>query len=263
MDLGIRGKKAVIAGGSAGLGAACAKALAAEGAEIFVSARGEERLRTFAASTARETAASLHPIVADHGTAEGRSTLLAACPDPDILVITCSPPALTENYLDIDPGAYRASLETTFIGPVELMRATLEGMAARKFGRVVNITTAGAKAPWEARLLSGPFRSALLNFVHAVSKRYIQHNVTMNNLLPGMFATPASVDRLTESARKNNSTYEQEMRAFAKGRMRIPAGRFGEVEELAPFCALLCSAQASFLTGQSIVVDGGGITALF
>src|SRR5258708_7821458 len=189
MDLGIRGRKAIVAGGSAGLGAASAKALAAEGVEVFVSARGDQRLRAFAAAAAAETGGILHPVVADHSTEAGRAALLAACPEPDILVITCSPPGMTEDYLEITPEEHRAALETTYIGPVELMRATLEGMAERGFGRVVNITTIGAKAPWEARLLSGPPRSALINFVHAVSKRYITRNVTMNNLLPGMFHT--------------------------------------------------------------------------
>jgi 3-oxoacyl-[acyl-carrier protein] reductase len=262
VDLGIKGRKAIVAGGSAGLGAASAKALAAEGVEVFVSARGEARLRAFAADAARETGGVLHPIVADHSTEEGRAALLAACPEPDILVITCSPPLMTEDYLEISPQDYRDALEITFIGPIELMRATLEGMAARGFGRVVNITTIGAKAPWQARLLSGPPRSALINFVHAVSKRYIDKNVTMNNLLPGMFHTATTKERFMERAQQNGTTYEQEEYGFAKKRLRIPAGRFGQPEELAPFCAMLCSAHTSFMTGQSVVIDGGGVTAL-
>ncbi|MFC3711221.1 SDR family oxidoreductase [Sphingoaurantiacus capsulatus] len=262
MDLGIRGRKAIVAGGSAGLGAASAQALAAEGVELFISARGRERLEDFAAQVAQETGAKVTAVVADHGTEAGRATLLAACPEPDILVITCSPPAMTEDYLEITPQDYRDSVETTLIGPIELMRATLEGMAERGFGRVVNIATIGAKAPWQARLLSGPTRSALLNFVHAVSKRYIARNVTMNNLLPGMFHTATSLERFTQMAAEKGTTYEQEEFAFAKKRLRIPAGRFGQPEELAPFCAMLCGAQASFITGQSLVIDGGGITSL-
>jgi 3-oxoacyl-[acyl-carrier protein] reductase len=263
VELGIKGRKAIVAGGSAGLGAASAKALAAEGVEVYVSARGEERLRAFAVEASRETGGVLHPVVADHSTEAGRAALLAACPEPDILVITCSPPRMTEDYLEISAQDYRDSLETTFIGPIELMRATLEGMAERGFGRVVNIATIGAKAPWQARLLSGPQRSALLNFVHAVSKRYIARNVTMNNLLPGMFHTATTQENFSQRARENGTTYEEEEFAFAKKRLRIPAGRFGRPEELAPFCALLCSSHASFMTGQSLVLDGGGITALF
>jgi 3-oxoacyl-[acyl-carrier protein] reductase len=262
MDLGIRGKRAIVAGGSAGLGGASARALAAEGVELFVSARGEERLRRFAADTERETGSRVTPVVADHGTEAGRTALLAACPEPDILVITCSPPPLTEDYLQIEPQDYRAAIETTLIGPIELMRATLEGMAQRGFGRVVNIATIGAKAPWQARLLSGPPRSALLNFVHAVSKRYITRNVTLNNLLPGMFHTAATQRRFSELADQKGTTYEQEEYAWARKRLRIPAGRFGRSEELAPFCAMFCSAHATFITGQSLVIDGGGITSL-
>jgi 3-oxoacyl-[acyl-carrier protein] reductase len=262
MDLGIKGKKAIVAGGSAGLGGASAMALAAEGVELYVSARGEERLRAFASKIADETGGQVTPVVADHGTEEGRQALLAACPDPDILVITCTGPRMTEDYREITPQDYRDSIETTFIGPIELMRATLDGMASRRFGRVVNIATIGAKAPWRARLLSGPPRSALLNFVHAVSKQYIEKNVTMNNVLPGMFHTAATLERFNQYASEKGTTYEQEEYGFARKRLRIPAGRFGRSEELAPFCAMFCSAHASFTTGQSLVIDGGGITSL-
>jgi 3-oxoacyl-[acyl-carrier protein] reductase len=257
MNLGISGKRAIVAGGSAGLGAASARALAAEGVELFISARGEKRLRETASSIAADTGAKVTPVIADHGTRDGRAALLEACPEPDILVITCSPPAQTEDYLEITEEDWRATLETTLIGPIELMRATLEGMAARGFGRVVNIATVGAKTPQEWRLLSGPPRSALINFVHAVSKRYIKYNVTMNNLLPGMFHTPGSDDRFNAWAAERNSTFEEEVRAFAVDRLRIPAGRFGKPEELGPFCAMLCSVHATFVTGQSLVLDGG------
>lgn len=257
MDLGISGRKAIVAGGSAGLGAASAKALAAEGVELYISARGEARLREKAAEIEKETGAKVIPVVADHGTREGRAALLAACPEPDILVITCSPPKMTEDYLEIEEQDWWDSLATTFVGPVELMKACLEGMASRGFGRVVNIATVAAKTPREWRLLSGPPRSALVNFVQAVSKRYISHNVTMNNLLPGMFNTPTAEERFVQWAAENNRTYEDEVHAFAVDRLRIPAGRFGNVEELAPFCAMLCSRHTTFMTGQSIVIDGG------
>lgn len=262
MDLGIAGRKAIVAGGSAGLGGATAMALAAEGVELFVSARGEERLLAHVREIVSRTGANVTPVVADHSTEEGRAALLAACPEPDILVMTCAPPRMTEDFRDITPQDYRDSIETTLIGPIELMRATLDGMAARGFGRVVNIATIGAKAPWQARLLSGPPRSALLNFVHAVSKQFISKNVTMNNVLPGMFHTATTMERFTAWAEEKGTTYDEEEYAFARKRLRIPAGRFGRAEELAPFCAMFCSAHASFTTGQSLVIDGGGITSL-
>jgi 3-oxoacyl-[acyl-carrier protein] reductase len=257
VDLGIAGRTAIVAGGSAGLGEASARALAAEGVRLFISARGEDRLKAAAAAIARDTGVQVTPVVADHGTVEGRAALLAACPEPDILVITCSPPRQTEDYLEITVEDWRESLDVTLIGPIELMKGCLEGMANRGFGRVVNIATVGAKTPQEWRLLSGPPRSALVNFVHAVSKRYIARNVTMNNLLPGMFFTPTSRERFEEWALENKRSFDEEVHAFAVDRLRIPAGRFGEVEELAPFCALLCSAHTTFMTGQSIVIDGG------
>jgi 3-oxoacyl-[acyl-carrier protein] reductase len=262
VDLGIKGRKAIVAGGSAGLGAACAKALAADGVEVFVSARGEERLRTFVETTRRETGGVLHPVVADHSTETGRATLLAACPEPDILVVSSSPAAITEDYLKVSPQDHRDSLEINYIAPIELMRATLEGMAAREFGRVVHIATAGAKSPMEARLRSGPPRSALINFVHAISKRYIARNVTVNSLLPGVFNTATSFEHFTRIAEANGTTREEEEIKIAKDWLRIPAGRFGRVDELGPFCAMLCSAHASFISGQSIVIDGGAVNAL-
>ena len=261
MDLGIRGRKAIVAGGSAGLGASCARALAADGVEVFVSARGEERLRQFVETTSRETGGVMHAVVADHGTEAGRAALLAACPEPDILVVSSSPAPLTDDYLKIDPQDHRDSLEINYIAPVELMRSTLEGMAARGFGRVVHIATAGAKSPMEVRLRSGPPRSALINFVHAISKRYIVNNVTVNNLLPGVFNTAATSEHFARLAARTGTTAEEIEFKTAEG-FRVPAGRFGRMEEFGLFCATLCSANASFITGQSIVIDGGAVTTL-
>jgi 3-oxoacyl-[acyl-carrier protein] reductase len=152
MDLGIKGRKAIVAGGSAGMGHSSAKALAREGAEIVLSARGEERLAAAALALARETGAKVTPVVADHATAEGRARLLAACPEPDIVVITCAPPKITGDFRDIIPKDWHDSVDTTLVGPIEIMRAVLDGMAARGFGRVVNIGTGAAKAPAQIRL---------------------------------------------------------------------------------------------------------------
>lgn len=251
MDLGITGRKAIIAGGSAGLGAASALALAQEGVELFVSARGEARLKAFADELARRTQVRVTAVVADHGTADGRQALLAACPAPDILVITCSPPEFTEDLTQITEAQWVAALSTTLLGPIELMRASLDGMADRGFGRIVNITTVAAKFPWDKRVLSGAPRSALLNYTQAAAKRYAGRNVTLNSLLPRMFQTSAAAGRS-----------EEDLAATAK-KMRIPAGRFGRPEELAQLCATLCGAQAGFMTGQSLVVDGGATNALF
>jgi 3-oxoacyl-[acyl-carrier protein] reductase len=251
MDLGIRGRKAIIAGGSAGLGAASALALAREGVEITVSARGEERLKAFASDLERQTHVRVTAVAADHGTPGGRQALLAACPEPDIMVITCSPPGVTDNLSAITEAQWLAALTTTLLGPIELMRASLDGMAERGFGRVVNIATVAAKFPWDKRVLSGAPRSALINYAQVVAKRYADRNVTVNSLLPGMFRTSGSEGRSDE-----------ELAATAR-KMRIPAGRFGRPEELASLCATLCGANAGFITGQSLVIDGGATNSLF
>jgi 3-oxoacyl-[acyl-carrier protein] reductase len=262
MDLGIRGRKAICAGASAGMGRASALALAREGVEVFLSARGQSRLEAAAAAITAETGTRVTPVVADHSTEAGRAAVLAACPDPDIMVITCSPPEVTAGYRDITPEDWRASFETTCLGPIELMRATAEGMAERGFGRIVNIATGAAKAPAMIRMLSGPTRSALVNYTVALSKLMAPRNVIINNLLPGMFHTDTIRERFGARARAAGTSYEIETQKFVE-EWRIPAGRFGDPEELGAFCALLCSRFAGFTVGQSLVMDGGLINTLF
>ncbi len=257
MDLGIKGRTALVAGGSAGLGGASARLLAAEGVNLVVSARGEDRLNVFAAEVARQTGVSVTPVAADHSTPEGRAGLLAACPNPDILVISCSPPPYVDDLTTIAEAQWLEAINTAFLGPIALMSAVLPGMETRGFGRVVNIGTVSGKAPWDKRVLSGAPRSALLNYVHAASKRFAASNVTLNTLLPGMFATEAA---MAGFAAKGGDA-EAEMLSAAR-KMRIPAGRYGRPEELAQACLLLCGAQAGFITGQSLVLDGGATTSL-
>jgi 3-oxoacyl-[acyl-carrier protein] reductase len=262
MDLGISGKRAIVAGGSAGLGKASAKALAREGVELFISARGETRLLAAAAEITADSGAKVTPVVADHSTPEGRAALLAACPGPDILVITCAPPKTTEDYHDIEVADWHDSIATTLIGPIELMRATLDGMVERGFGRVVNIGTGAAKNPAEIRLLSGPSRAALCNYTVAISKRVARHNVIINNLLPGMYHTATIEERFNAAAAANGTTYEEETRKFVD-RWRIPSGRFGDPDDFGAFCAIFCSRFAVNTVGQSLVIDGGLTNVLF
>ena len=262
MDLGIAGRKAIVAGASAGMGKAAALALAREGVEIFLSARGEERLIAAAAEIAAETGVKVTPVVADHGAAEGRAALLAACPEPDILVITCSPPKSTADFRDITPEDWHASAATTLVGPIELMRATVDGMAARGFGRVVNIATIAAKNPAEARLLSGPTRSALANYCVAISKGLARHNVIINTILPGMFHTATTGANFTAQAAANGTSYDEEVAKSVKS-LRIPARRFGDPEDVGAFVAMFCSRHAGYVVGQSLVIDGGLINSLF
>ena len=262
MDLRIRNRRAIIAGSSVGLGYSCAMALAREGVALFISARGEDRLRHAAETIARETKASVTPVVADHATGEGRQALLQACPRPDILVITCSPPKATEDFREISEEDWYGSVATTLIGPVELIKATVSGMADRQWGRIVNIATGAAKHPTELRLLSGPTRSALVNYTVALSKRFAKDNVILNNLLPGLHATPGLAKMISDRAERNGNSF-----AFEEQRLieffNIPTKRLANPEDFGEFCALLCSDYASSIVGQSLVIDGGTISGIF
>jgi 3-oxoacyl-[acyl-carrier protein] reductase len=262
MELGIRGRKAIVAGGSAGMGKESAFALAREGVNIYLSARGEARLKASAHEIAEATGVQVVPIVADHGTAEGRARLLAACPDPDILVITCSPPRFLQSYLEPEPEEWMDALSTTLIGPVELMRSTVGGMAQRGFGRVVNIGTIAAKRPHESRLLSGPPRAALCNYTAAISSGLAKSNVAVNSILPGMFTTASMDEKFKIQAAQNGTTYEQERDKWISY-VGIPASKLGDAKDVGALCALLCSQFASFIIGQSIVIDGGQLYSTF
>jgi 3-oxoacyl-[acyl-carrier protein] reductase len=262
MELGIKGRKAIVTGGSAGMGKESALALAREGVDVFLSARGQARLQASAQEISRATGARVVPVVADHGTTEGRARLLAACPVPDILVITCSPPRFLASYLDPEPDEWASALSTTLIGPVELMRATVGGMAERGFGRVVNIGTIAAKRPHESRLLSGPPRAALCNYSAAVASGLAKNNVAINSILPGMFHTDSMDLRFEALAKQNGTTFEQEQDKWI-AYVGIPAMKLGDPKDVGALCALLCSQFASFIIGQSIVVDGGQLSSTF
>jgi len=262
MELGIKGRKAIVAGGSAGMGKESALALAREGVDVFLSARGEARLQASAHEISLATGARVVPIVADHGTTDGRARLLAVCPEPDILVITCSPPRFLASYLDPEPDEWASALSTTLIGPVELMRATVGGMAERGFGRVVNIGTIAAKRPHESRLLSGPPRAALCNYSAAIASGLAKSNVAINSILPGMFHTDSMDLRFEALAKQNGTTFEQEQDKWI-AYVGIPAMKLGDAKDVGALCALLCSQFASFIIGQSIVVDGGQLSSTF
>jgi len=262
MDLGIRGRKAIVNGGSAGIGKSAALALAREGAELFISARGEDRLRTACADIASETGAKVTPVVADHSSAEGRQRILALCPEPDILVGTCAPPPMTPDYSAITEEQWRECIDISMLGPIEFMRRVTGGMVERRWGRIVNIATVAAKYPAEIRALSGSTRAALTNYAVAVSKVVAQHNVMINTVLPGMHYT-ATVDELFNArAKAKGITFEQEVEQFID-EWRIPTRTFGEADDAGAFVAMFCSEFAKFTTGQSLVIDGGSTNSTF
>jgi 3-oxoacyl-[acyl-carrier protein] reductase len=262
MELGIRGRKALVNGGSAGMGKEAALALAREGVDLVLSARGEARLRATAEEIAAATGVSVTPVVADHSQAEGLARILAACPAPDILVATCSPPPMTEDYRLIDDAQWRSSLDTGLLSPIHFMNAVLEGMVQRGWGRIVNIATIAAKFPLELRILSGAPRAALINYSGAVALRVAQHGVTINNVLPGMFHTAFTAEQFAARARANGTTYDVEVARFTTD-YRIAARRFGDSRDVGALVAWLCSQFAGYLTGQSIVIDGGATRSTF
>ena len=262
MDLKIKGRKAIVNGGSAGMGRGAVLALAIEGVELYVSARSRDRLEQSCEEIARNTQAKITPIVADHSSEEGRARILAACPDPDILVGTCSPPPVTGDYLAIDDDDWQQALDIALMSPVRFMKSVIPSMVERGWGRIVNIGTGAAKFPTQIRILSGAPRAALVNYSVAVSKLVAKHNVIVNNLLPGMHHTAAIRDRYEAEAATKGTSYDEEVQAVID-RWRIPAGRFGDSEDFGALVAMFCSEQASFVTGQSLVVDGGVTNATF
>ena len=264
MDLGIHGKIAIVAGGSAGMGKGSALALAEEGVEVFLSARGEDRLVAAAQEITDRTGTKVTPIVADHSTEQGREALISACPEPDIMVVTISPPKPVFDYNAISVEDWRDSVETGLIGPVELMRHFSAGMAERGWGRIVNIGTIAAKYPLDMRLLSGPARSALINYAAVVSRQVAQRGVVINNVLPGMIATEGLFEILSAGAKAEG--LDREEQGLAEELLKIfdiPTRCLGEADDVGKVVAMLCSQAASFIVGQSIVVDGGMARGMF
>lgn len=264
MDLKIRGKKAIMAGGSAGMGRATAERLAEAGAELVITARGEERLLKAAHEISAKHGVTVTPIVADSSTDAGREALFAACPDPDILAITIKPPDPNGDFLKVTADMWRESVETALIGPIEIMRHYIPAMKEKGWGRIVNIATFSAKNPMIWRLMSGPARSALLNYTASVSREIAPHGVILNNLLPGMFATEgASEIRGAYASAFGLEPDPEIIREHFKAHNYIPAGFMGDADDLAPMAAFLCSELARFIVGQNIVIDGGQHNSIF
>lgn len=259
MDLGISGKKAIVGGASAGLGKACAMSLAREGVDVTIVARTRTTLEAAAEEIRTATGVTVTPVAADNTSDEGRAAVLKACPEPDILVNNSGGPP-TGNFRDWDRDAWMAALNANMLSAIFFIKDTVDGMIARKFGRILNITSSAVKAPISILGLSNSARSGLTGFVAGVSREVAKHNVTINNLLPGDFDTERHQSNTRAMAEKQNRTYE-EMRAIRMG--LVAAGRFGEPVELGDYCAYLCSVQASFITGQNLLIDGGKYPGTF
>jgi 3-oxoacyl-[acyl-carrier protein] reductase len=256
MDLGIQGKTALVCGASKGLGRGCAEALAREGVHVTLVARSADVLDA-TAQAIRQIAtggAVVTTVACDITTVEGRALALAACPHPDIVVTNAGGPP-PGDFRDWERTQWIAALDANMLTPIELIKATVDGMMARGFGRIINITSSAVKAPIDVLGLSNGARSGLTGFVAGVSRSKLAgQGVTINSLLPGAFDTDRLRSNLAGAAQKTGQSVD----AVAEARRKtIPAQRFGTPEEFGAICAFLCSTHAAYMTGQNVLADGG------
>lgn len=254
MDLGIRGKKAIVCASSKGLGRGCAAALAEAGCDLVVNGRDATVLAETAANLRSRWGVAVTEIVGDVSLPEVQERLLAACPDPDILVNNNGGPP-RRDFREIDRKAIMDGVIGNMITPIELVKAVIDGMAERGFGRIVNITSLSVYTPLPGLDVSSGARAGLTAFLAGVARTVADRNVTINNLLPGKLDT----DRIRSIAPKGVSQEEHLRRMVSD----IPAGRLGTPEEFGQICAFLCSVHAGYLTGQNIPVDGGSYVSAF
>jgi 3-oxoacyl-[acyl-carrier protein] reductase len=259
MDFGIAGKKAIVGGASAGLGKGCAMALAREGAELTIVSRTKANIEAAAEEIRAATGAKVTAIAVDITTDEGRAAVLAACPEPDIIVNNAGGPP-SGNFRDWDRETWFAAINNNMLASVFMIKDTVDGMIERKWGRIVNITSSAVKSPIGILGLSNGARAGLTGFVAGTSREVAEHNVTINNLMPGDFETDRYISNTEAMAKKNNKGYD-EMRKIRLE--RIAAKRFGTPEEFGQFCAYLCSDQAGFITAQNMLIDGGKYPGTF
>ena len=259
MDLGIRGRKAIVCASSQGLGKGCARALAEAGVSVVINGRNRLLLERTAEEIRQASGVEVTPVVADLSTEAGIETLLAACPAPDILVNNNGGPPFRD-FRELDRQAILTGLTMNMIAPIELVQRVIDSMAARRFGRIVNITSISVKMPLAGLDLSSGARAGLTAFLAGVARSVADRNVTINQLLPGSFDTARlRAGTLAQATRDNRPEAEIEREA----RAAIPAKRFGTVDEFGQTCAFLCSVHAGYITGQNILMDGGANPAAF
>src|SRR5437763_14538304 len=253
MDLGIRGKTALVCAASKGLGRGCAFSLAREGVKLVITARGREALEATAQEIRKACGVEVTVVAGDITSEDGRRAALAACPAPDILVTNAGGPP-TGDFREWDQAMWMKALNANMLTPIELIKATVDQMIARRFGRIVNITSSAVKAPIGPLGLSNGARSGLTGFIAGLARQTAKHNVTINNLLPGSFLTDRTRQTIAGFAKAAGLTEEK---AAAERLRTIPAGRLGDPAEFGEACAYICSAQASYVTGQNFLIDGG------
>ncbi|HVE21899.1 MAG TPA: SDR family oxidoreductase [Acidocella sp.] len=257
MDLGLRGKRAIVCAASKGLGKASAMALAREGVSVVITGRNAAALEEAAEEIRSATGVNVIAAAGDITTKAGRDAALAACPDPDILVNNAGGPP-PGDFRDFTEEMWHAALNANMLSPIAMIKAVLDPMVARRFGRIVNITSAAVKSPIPILGLSNGARAGLTGFVAGLARDVARHNVTINNLLPGPFDT----DRLRATAAKGAAAagHSIDEEVLARGRQN-PTGRVGQPAEFGAACAFLCSAQSGFIVGQNLLLDGGAFNA--
>ena len=259
MDLGLSGRKAIVCASSKGLGRACAMSLAREGAGVTIAARTPGPLEATAAEIRAATGVEVNAVACDVTAPEGQRALLAACPEPDILVNNAGGPP-PGDFRDWSRDDWMRGVTANMLAPIELIKATVDGMIARKFGRIVNITSAATKSPIPELGMSNGARTGLAGFVAGLARQTVAHNVTINCILPGPFDT----DRLRGNIRfRAEQAGESEETIAARAAAANPAGRFGDPAEFGDACAFLCGAQMGFVTGQHFLMDGGAFRGTF
>jgi 3-oxoacyl-[acyl-carrier protein] reductase len=259
MDLGIAGKSALVCAASKGLGRGCAEALAREGVAVTICARTEEAVRRAAEEIGAGTRSTVRWVACDITTPEGRDAALATCPQPDILVNNAGGPP-PGDFREWSRDTWIRALDANMLTPIALIQSTIDGMIARRFGRIVNITSSAVKAPIEILGLSNGARSGLTGFVAGLARKVARHGVTINNLLPGSFDTDRLRNNMAGRAKNAGKSVEELAQQAMKA---IPAGRFGTPAEFGALCAYVCSAHASYLTGQNLLLDGGAYPGTF
>jgi 3-oxoacyl-[acyl-carrier protein] reductase len=259
MDLGIAGRKAIVCASSRGLGQATAFRLAEAGCEVVVNGRDKARTETTAAEISKATGAKVIPVAADVATPEGQAALFAACREPDILVNNNAGPPF-KDFRELDRKAMLDGVVANMVVAIELIQKVIEPMKARKFGRIVNITSGSVKMPLAGLDLSSGARAGLTAFLAGVARSVAADNITINFMLPGTFET----DRLRSNIEANAKKAGVDFETAKKTRLAtVPARRFGESDEFGATCAFLCSTHAGYITGQNILLDGGVFPGAF
>ena len=257
MDLGIKGKKAIVCAASKGLGRACAMSLAREGVELVITARTRETLEATAAEIRAATGAKVTVVAGDITTEEGRAAALAACPEPDILVNNAGGPPRGD-FRDWTREDWIRAVDGNMLTPIFMIKAVVDGMIGRKFGRIVNITSASVKSPIAELGMSNGARAGLTGFIGGLSRQVAKHNVTINGLLPGPFLTDRLRGGFQEAASRSNRPIDEIIAERSAG---SPAGRVGDPAEFGEACAFLCAASSGFIVGQNLLLDGGGFNS--